>query len=86
MKESPLIPVEQQVAHLAERGVRFDMMGHEVASIAAHALTAASSFWAPGSERFTTTRTSSASASLLAPKPSSSRDRNSSTAQAIVTP
>lgn len=24
MKERPLIPAEQQVAHLAERGVRFD--------------------------------------------------------------
>ena len=26
MKERPLIPAEQQVAHLAERGVRFDIM------------------------------------------------------------
>ena len=26
MKERPLIPAEQQVAHLAERGVRFGIM------------------------------------------------------------
>lgn len=26
MRERPLIPAEQQVAHLAERGVRFDIM------------------------------------------------------------
>ena len=29
MKERPLIPAEQQVAHLAERGVRFDIMSPE---------------------------------------------------------
>lgn len=31
MKERPLIPAEQQVAHLAERGVRFDIMSPEAA-------------------------------------------------------
>ncbi|WP_235858611.1 hypothetical protein [Thermophilibacter provencensis] len=31
MKERPLIPAEQQVAHLAERGVRFDIVSPEAA-------------------------------------------------------
>lgn len=31
MKERPLIPAEQQVAHLAERGVRFDIMSPKTA-------------------------------------------------------
>lgn len=29
MKDRPLISAEHQVAHLAERGVRFDIMGPE---------------------------------------------------------
>ncbi len=29
MKDRPLISAERQVAHLAERGVRFDIMGPE---------------------------------------------------------
>ena len=31
MKDRPLIPAERQVAHLAERGVRFDIMSPEAA-------------------------------------------------------
>lgn len=31
MKERPLIPAEQRVVHLAERGVRFDIMSPKAA-------------------------------------------------------
>ena len=46
-----------------------------LARIAAHALTAALSFWAPGAAGSTATRAPPASASGLAPKLSSSRNR-----------
>ena len=53
------------------------------ARIAAHALTAASSFWAPGAAGSKTTRAPEASASGLEPKPSSSRNRTSDLFQYI---
>ena len=57
-----------------------------LARIAAHALIAASSFWAPGAAGSTATRAPPSSASGLAPNPSSSRNRTSIASRAVSTP